>query len=127
MQTVTEASTTISVPSGDLTENSSVENITTAVIAALVKSGSICYNANNQDTPNAATGYNKPKWKKIQYYCYTRGANISHSSQDCKNPLGDHTSRPNAIRCDPQGGSTKNIDKWNYWMHKGKFRKDKLS
>ena len=122
MQTITETPTTISVPSGDLTENSSVETITNAVIAALVKSGAICNNATSQETNR---NRNKPNWRKIQYYCYTHGANVSHTSKDCKTPLGDHLAKPNATRCDPQGGSTKNIDKRNYWTHKGKFQKEK--
>ena len=50
MQTITEIPTTISVPSGDLTENSSVETITNAAIAALVQSGAICNNANTQES-----------------------------------------------------------------------------
>ena len=54
MQTITETPTTISVPSGDLTENSSIDTITNAVIAALVKSGSICNNATTtQDMTNS--------------------------------------------------------------------------
>ena len=122
MQTVTETPTTISVPSGDLTENSSVETIINAVIASLVKSGAICNNPNTQAS-NKNRG--KQNWRKIQYYCYTHGANVSHASKDCKTPLGDHLAKPNATRCDSQGGSTKNINKWNYWMHKGKIQKKK--
>ena len=109
LQSVTDTPTTISVPSGDLTETSSIETITNAVIAALVKSGNIC----NSVTNNNSTKSSKPTWRKVQYYCYTHGANVSHASKDCKTPLGDHTSKPNATRCDPQGGSTRNIDKWN--------------
>ena len=99
MQTIAETPTTMSDPSGDLTENSLVETITNAVIAALVKSEGICNNTNTQE-PN--WNRNKQNWWKIQYYCYTHGANVSHASKDY------------TTRCDPQGGSTKNIDKWHY-------------
>ena len=58
MQTITDTPTTISVPSGDLTETSSIETITNAVIAALVKSGSICNNATTTpDATNSSTNY----------------------------------------------------------------------
>ena len=87
MQTITETPTTISVPSGELTKHSSVETITNAVIAALVKSGAICNNANAQDANQRNRG--KQNWRKVQYYCYTHGANVSHASKDCKSPLGD--------------------------------------
>ena len=121
VQSVSDTPTTISVPSGDLTETSSIETITNAVIAALVKSGNICNSVNSNNPPKS----NRPTWRKVQYYCYTHGANVSHASKDCKTPLGDHANKPNATRCDPQGGCTRNIDKWNYWMHKGQYRKDK--
>ena len=75
LQSVTDTPTTISVPSGDLTETSSIETITNAVIAALVKSGNIC----NSVTNNNSTKSSKPTWRKVQYYCYTHGANVSHT------------------------------------------------
>ena len=128
MQTITDAPTTISVPSADLTTTSSIETITNAVIAALVKSGNIGNQNNNASTaPITNTSAHKPTWRKVQYYCYTHGANVSHHSKECKTPLGDHSNKPNATRCDPQGGSTKNLDKWNYWMHKGRYCKEKPS
>ena len=113
MQTITDTPTTISVPSGELTENSSIETITNAVNAALVKSGSICYQANhNSGNAGAGTGPGTANatWRKVLYYCYTHGANVSHSSKDYKNSLGDHTSKPNATRCDTQGHP--------WWQHR---------
>ena len=67
MQSITEAPTTISIPSGDLTETSSIETITNAVIAALVKSGNICNNVSSpvSNTNNPSNGY-KPTWRKVQ-------------------------------------------------------------
>ena len=124
MQTITDTPTTINVPSGALTDNSSIESVTNALLTALLKLGAICNQANQASGPSG-TSTAKPTWKKVQYYCYTHGANASHSYKDCKKALGDHTSKPNATCCDTQGGSTKNLDKWNYWMSKGKFRKDK--
>ena len=122
MQTVTDTPTIISIRSADITTNSSIELVTHAVLAALIKSGAIC----NQDSGEPSGGSTtKPTWRKVQCYCYTHGANASHSAKDCKNPLGEHTSKPNATRCDTKGGSTKNLDKRNFWMSKGKFRKDK--
>jgi len=53
MQSITEAPTTISIPS--------------AVIAALVKSGNICNNVSSpvSNTNNPSNGY-KPTWRKVQ-------------------------------------------------------------
>ena len=124
MQTITDTPKTINVPSGNLADNFSIKSVANALLAALLKSGAICDQANQTSGPSgASTG--KTTWRKVQYYCYTHGANVSNSSEDCKNPLGEHTSKPNATCCDTQGGSNKNLDKWNYWMSKGKFRNDK--
>ena len=92
IQTISETPTTISVPSGDLNEASSIETITNAVIAALVKSGNICNNATTTPGATNSSNNNKLTWRKVQYYCYTHGANVSHTSKDCKTPLDDHTS-----------------------------------
>ena len=78
----------------------------------------------NQVSGTSGPNTSNAIWRKVQYYCYTHGANFSHSSKDYKNPLGEHKSKTNATRCDTQGGSTKNLDKWNHWMSKGKFHKD---
>ena len=96
------------------------------MIEALVKSGTICRQA-TQATNTSTTGRpsKKKNWKQIQYYCYTHGANTSHFSKDYKNPLGDYQNKSDALRCDTQGGITKNLDKWKYWMCKDKFRKEK--
>jgi hypothetical protein len=51
MQSISDAPATMSVPSGDLTETSSIETITNAVIAALVKSGNICNSVNSPPNP----------------------------------------------------------------------------
>mmetsp|Transcript_22142 Transcript_22142/g.46597 ORF Transcript_22142/g.46597 Transcript_22142/m.46597 type:complete len:242 (+) Transcript_22142:768-1493(+) len=120
--------TSISVPSGQLTKASSIETITNAIIAALLKSGNICQQANlatNNNAQDSGPTTKKKRWRQIKYYCYTHGANTSHASAKCKNPLGEHLNRPNATRCDPQGGSTKNVDKWNHWMHGLTIMKDK--
>ena len=127
IQTITDTPTTISVSSAELTDNSSIESVANALLAAILNSGAICNQATqtNQTSGSSKAETGKVVWRKVQYYCYTHGANVSHSSKDCKNPLGDHTSRPNATRCDTQGGSTRNLEKWSYWMSKGKFRKEK--
>ena len=109
--------TTISITSNQPTEASSLETITSALVAALTQAGVGC--------PTATTAPKKRKWRNIQYYCYTHGANASHASKDCKTPLGEHTSKPTASRCDPQGGSTRFVDKWGYWISRGTVQKNK--
>ena len=52
MQTITDSPTTISVPSGELINNSSIESVANALIAALVKSGTICTQANQASGPS---------------------------------------------------------------------------
>ena len=111
--------TIISVPSNQPTETSSLETITSALVAALTQAGVGCPPTTS---PNTAK---KRKWRKIQYYCYTHGANASHASKNCKTPLGEHTSKPLASRCDPQGGSTRYVDKWGYWISRGEVQKSK--
>ena len=117
-EVASDTPTTISVPSSQPTETSSLETITSALVAALTQAGVGC-------APTAKpTTTKKRKWRKIQYYCYTHGANASHTSKDCKTPLGEHTSKPSATRCDPQGGSTRHVDKWGYWISRGDIRKN---
>ena len=61
--------TSISVPSGQLNEASSIETITNAVIAALLKSGSICPQANlatNSATPDNGATTKKKRWRQIK-------------------------------------------------------------
>ena len=101
MQTVADTPTTISVPSGDLTDNTSIESVANALLAALLKSGDICNQANQTGGPSGGSTA-KSTWRKVQYYCYTHGADVSHSSKDCKNPLGEHTSKPNALDGTPR-------------------------
>ena len=108
--------TTISMPSNQPTGASSLVSLTSALVAALAQAE--VGDASTQTTK-------KRKWRKIQHYCYTHGANASHASKDCKAPLGDHLSKLTATRCDPQGGSTKLVDKWGYWISKGKVQKTK--
>mmetsp|Transcript_6271 Transcript_6271/g.14814 ORF Transcript_6271/g.14814 Transcript_6271/m.14814 type:complete len:443 (+) Transcript_6271:91-1419(+) len=76
--------TTISVPSNQPTETSSLETITSALVTALTQAGVGC------PPSTAPSTAKKRKWRKIQYYCFTHGANASHASKDCKTPLGDH-------------------------------------
>ena len=86
MQTITDTPTSISVPSGDLTGNSSIELVANALLAAIVNSGAVCNQANQTSgSSKASTG--NATWRKVQYYCYIYGANVSHSSKDCKHPL----------------------------------------
>ena len=106
-------------PSNQTTETSSLETITSALVAALTQAGVGC------PPTTAPNSTKKRKWRKIQYYCYTHGANASHASKDCKTPLGEHTSKPLASRCDPQGGSTRYIDKWGYWTSRGEVQKNR--
>ena len=109
----------ISVPSKQPTETSSLETITGALVAALTQARVGCPPATQGTTTK------KRKWRKIQYYCYTHRANASHASKDCNTPLGDHANKPGATRCDPQGGSTRNLDKWGYWISRGDIQKQK--
>ena len=119
-EVASDTPTTISVPSNQPTETSSLETITSALVAALTQAGVGCPPAGNNSNPQK-----KRKWRKIQYYCYTHGANASHASKDCKTPLGEHTNKPSATRCDTQGGSTRYVDKWGYWISRGEVQKNK--
>ena len=59
---------------------------------------------------------NRPrKERQFKYYCYTHGVNLTHASKDCRNKRADHDKHPGATRCDPCGGSTKNLEKWMKW------------
>eukprot|EP00534_Pseudo-nitzschia_fraudulenta_P000699 CAMPEP_0201119366 /NCGR_PEP_ID=MMETSP0850-20130426/3516_1 /ASSEMBLY_ACC=CAM_ASM_000622 /TAXON_ID=183588 /ORGANISM="Pseudo-nitzschia fraudulenta, Strain WWA7" /LENGTH=297 /DNA_ID=CAMNT_0047385045 /DNA_START=565 /DNA_END=1458 /DNA_ORIENTATION=+ len=118
-EVASDTPTTISVPSNQPTETSSLETITSALVAALTQAGVGCPPTAPGNTPK------KRKWRKIQYYCYTHGANASHASKDCKTSLGEHSSKPSATHCDPQGGSTRYVDKWGYWISRGDIKKNK--
>ena len=53
--------------------------------------------------------------RQFKYYCYSHGINLTHDSKDCRNKRAGHDKHPGATRCDPCGGSTRNIDRWMKW------------
>jgi hypothetical protein len=53
--------------------------------------------------------------RQYKYYCYSHGINLSHASKDCRNKRNGHDDHPGATRCNPCGGSTKNIGRWMKW------------
>ena len=71
-------------------------------------------------TANQNQRYRRPtsmkESRQYKYYCYTHGTNLSHTSKDCRKKRHGHDDHPGATRCDPCGGSTRNIDKWMKWQ-----------
>jgi hypothetical protein len=47
--------------------------------------------------------------RQFKYYCYSHGVNLTHGSKDCRNKHAGHDDHPEATRCNPSGGSTRNL------------------